>query len=232
MNLEKSWLDELAIEKQLPVGPQIYRALRHAIVSLRLEPGVQLKEKLVAEKIGCSRTPVRESILKLEDEGLIEIYPQRGTYVSRISMESFYESQFIRENIEAATCRYAAINGDHDLFHELEHQMHVFKESQIKDDRNTLFDADEDFHSCIASFRYKNRLWKMIELVKMDLDRIRLVVYNTDRMEAVYDEHKAVADAIISRDADAAEKAIRSHLRQIFNEVEGIKKERPEFFVD
>ena len=92
-----NWLNEFSLNRQKLITPQIYHFLQSAIVSVHLIPGAGLKEKEIIERLGVSRTPIREAMLRLEDEGLIEIYPQSGTYVSKIKIETVRESQFIRE---------------------------------------------------------------------------------------------------------------------------------------
>ena len=86
---------------------KVFEYLYNDILFLKLKPGQLIKEKEISTKLDVSRTPIREALLKLEDEGLVEIYPQRGTYISKISIESVYESHFIRESIEIATVKNA-----------------------------------------------------------------------------------------------------------------------------
>ena len=92
-----SVLDDFTLDREKLIGPQIYQFLLNAIVTVRLSPGIGLKEKEVIKRLGVSRTPIREALLRLEDEGLVQIFPQSGTYVSKIKIEAVLESQFIRE---------------------------------------------------------------------------------------------------------------------------------------
>src|SRR3954468_10866898 len=86
----------------------IYRDLRDDIVSLRRRPGEPIIENQIAQTYGVSRTPVREAMLKLADEGLIEVFPQSGTFVSRIPLAALPEAIAIRMALEEATVRLAA----------------------------------------------------------------------------------------------------------------------------
>ena len=98
---------------------KVFEYLYNDILFLKLKPGQLIKEKEISTKLDVSRTPIREALLKLEDEGLVEIYPQRGTYISKISIESVYESHFIRESIEIANVKNAIEYGTVDFFKEL-----------------------------------------------------------------------------------------------------------------
>src|SRR4051794_26712808 len=89
-----------SIDRRLPVGQQVHRILRSAIVAVRLTPGQALSEKEVSLAVGVSRSPVREAFIRLAEESLIDIYPQYGTFVAKISPEAVAEAQFIRQAIE------------------------------------------------------------------------------------------------------------------------------------
>ena len=91
-----SVLDGFTLNREKLIGPQIYQFLLNAIVTVHLSPGIGLKEKEVIKRLGVSRTPIREALLRLEDEGLVQIFPQSGTYVSKIKIEAVLESKFIR----------------------------------------------------------------------------------------------------------------------------------------
>src|SRR3954452_16719291 len=89
-------------------GAAVYERLRDAIVSTELEPGRQISENELAEMLGVSRTPVREAVAKLRDDQLVEVVPQLGTFVSRISVAGVDDAQFLREALECSAVRLAA----------------------------------------------------------------------------------------------------------------------------
>ena len=96
-----------AIERPASAGAQAFAALRHAIVTLKLRPGQSFSEQEVAQQLGVSRTPVREAFIKLADAGLVEVLPQRGTFVRKISVKAVKDARFVREAIELAVLRQA-----------------------------------------------------------------------------------------------------------------------------
>ena len=92
----------IRINRRLPIVPQVHTTLHHLIVHCVIPPGSPIREKDLSEQMEVSRTPIREALLQLEKEGLVEIYPQSGTRISKISMEEVRESHFIREAMESA----------------------------------------------------------------------------------------------------------------------------------
>src|SRR3954447_13952822 len=90
----------------------VYGALRTAIVATELEPGRQISENEVADMLGVSRTPVREAVARLRDDQLVEVVPQLGTFVSRISVAGVDDAQFLREALECSAVRLAAERAD------------------------------------------------------------------------------------------------------------------------
>ena len=128
-----SVLDGFTLDREKLIGPQIYQFLLNAIVTVRLSPGIGLKEKEVIKRLGVSRTPIREALLRLEDEGLVQIFPQSGTYVSKIKIEAVLESQFIREALECSVARYAARNRNDELLESLSRKLEDY-ETALNDD--------------------------------------------------------------------------------------------------
>lgn len=102
-----NWASE-PVNPRLPISPQIYERLRRSITTLAILPSESLSEKDLAGQLGVSRTPVREAFIRLADEGLIDIFPQRGSFVAPIRMSDVEEAQFIREALEVAVVRRLA----------------------------------------------------------------------------------------------------------------------------
>ena len=111
MNIQDSplILDDSPRLRQGTIGNRVLDALRQAIVQLQLRPGNVLSEAEVARQLGVSRQPVREAFIKLADTGLIEVRPQRGTFVKLISIREVQNARFVREAIELAIVHKAAL---------------------------------------------------------------------------------------------------------------------------
>ncbi len=229
-NSDSISLDNFQVNRKHLVTPQIYDLLREAIVLLRFLPGQQINEKAIAKQLGVSRTPIREALLRLEEDGLVEIFPQKGTYISKISIEAVYESQFIRETIECATVKYVVNNGTDELFEKIYKINEEYRNSLKIKDQILFFRLDENFHRTIANFCYKRRLWGVINFVKSDMDRVRLLSLKVpQRPFEVIQEHEKIYDYIFNRDESGAVKAMQYHLNYIFKEIENVQKNYPDF---
>ena len=229
---QKSNIKMIRINRRLPIVPQVHTTLHHLIVHCKIPPGSPIREKDLSRQMEVSRTPIREALLQLEKEGLVEIYPQSGTRISKISMEEVLESHFIREAMESATVRFAAQQGDSQLHKQLNTRLQEFNDSLGTADKDLLFELDELFHKTIAEFRFQNRLWKITNIAKSHMDRVRhLTLPLPKRIYQIADEHQRVVDCIIQHQPDEAVRAIQDHLSMIFSDIERIRTEYSEYFI-
>jgi len=213
------------------VAASIYRDLRNDILSLRRKPGEAIAEKQIAEAFGVSRTPVREAVLKLADEGLIEIFPQSGTFVSRIPLGALPEAITIRRVLEEATVRYAAERATRSQVARLRACLELQREMEAKGDQNGFHHADEEFHALLAETAGYPGFWTVIQQVKVQVDRYRrLTLPLRGRMGRVIEEHEAVVDAIAGRDPDRAVKALTAHLDDLQVTIVEAQKANPLYF--
>ena len=174
----------------------IYRALRDDIVALRIAPGQPINEKAVALKHGVSRTPVREALLRLSDEHLVEIFPQSGTFVTRIPIAALPEAILVRRALEDLTTRRAAQNADAGAIATLRQFIDRQQKLGAAGDRDGFHAADDAFHAAIAEAAGHPGIWRLILQVKLQLDRYRrLTLPVPGRMGRVVDEHAAVVVA-------------------------------------
>lgn len=142
------------------------------------------------------------------------------------------KSHFIRESMESATVRFAPQQGDSELYKQLQSRLQHFKDSLDTAEKDLLFELDELFHKTIAEFRFQNRLWKITNIAKSHMDRVRhLTLPLPKRIYEIADEHQRVADFIIRHQPDEAVRAIQDHLSVIFSDIERIRAEHSEYFV-
>ena len=205
--------------------------LRQEIVSLRRPPGSAIIEQQIAEAHGVSRTPVREAVLRLADEGLIEVFPQSGTFVSRIPADELGEAIAIRRALEEATVRVAARLAAPGDIARLQTQLAGQQAIAEAGDQAAFHRADELFHATLAEIAQQKRFWQLVLQVKMQVDRFRLLTLPVPgRMRAVVAEHSAIVAAIAAGSADAAAAAIASHLDFLLGAVAGARLAHPELF--
>jgi GntR family transcriptional regulator, rspAB operon transcriptional repressor len=209
----------------------IRKSLRDSILALAVLPGQPIVEKEIAEAYGVSRTPVREAILRLAEEGLIDIYPQSGTYVSRIPLHALPEAIIIRRALEESSARMAAVNAGPQELAAIAAAMNQLREAAALEDRDRFHQCDEDFHAAIADAAGYPGIWRLAQQVKVQVDRYRrLTLPQAGRLERVLVEHDAVLDAIRRRDAEAAAHHMGHHLGSLMNDIGSVADLNPDFF--
>ena len=208
-----------------------YKELKQRIVSLTLAPGSPLSENELAECLSVSRTPVRESLILLAEEGLVQVFPQLGTFVSRVDTDKVADAQFVREAIEIASLRDAvAARTDEDI-EALRSNLALQAAPGLNMD--AFFELDEKFHQSLMSAGGHSAAWRSVESAKAHLDRARrLGLRDTRPIDELILQHTAIVDAVENADFDAADRAMRDHLRAVFDDVERIKAASPHLFSD
>jgi GntR family transcriptional regulator, rspAB operon transcriptional repressor len=216
--------------RKLTIGAQVYRQLRTLIVTGGMTPNQPISENELALALGVSRTPVREALGKLEEDGLVQIIPQFGTFVSPIVPEHVYSNQFIREALECACLETAAERctpADTERLRTLIERQRV----AVADD--DFFAADETMHRLLMTIGGQERAWTVIESVKLHLDRVRrLAVRNSLKRHMIIQEHETIITHIAAGNGAAAVAAMRVHLRGVYAWINAIMQDHPRFFSD
>ena len=210
---------------------QAYVALRAAIISGEMEPGRQLSENELAARLGVSRTPIREALVRLRDERLVEIVPQLGTFVTRISTIAVADAQFVREALECAAVREAAKKvRDQDLAG-LEMIIRGQEAAREANDYDRFYVLDDDLHRALCDLSGHEIAWSLSQRAKGHLNRIRrLSLPEPGYLMEIISEHRAVVAAVAEHDPDAAEAALRHHLRMVLSTVPAIRAQNPDYF--
>lgn len=215
----------------VPARAQVYAALRDAIVRAELAPGRRLSENELAAWLGVSRTPIREALVRLRDERLVSIVPQLGTYVSRISPQAVADAGFIREALECAAIREAAMAATEDDIETLEVNMRGQERAEERGDFDAFYVLDEDFHRVLCDLSGHATVWAVSQRAKGHLNRIRhLSLPIPSYLGEMISEHRAVVEAVADHDPDEAEGRLRHHLRMVLREVPQIRAEHPDYF--
>src|SRR6267142_739049 len=210
---------------------KIYADLRIELVSLQRHPGEAISEAQIALSYGVSRTPVREAILKLSDEGLLEIFPQSGIFVSRIPIAALPEAILIRKSLEATTAQLAAERAAASQILVLHAILERQREANAAKDSDAFHSADEMFHATIAEVAGYPGIWTLIQQVKVNVDRYRrLTLPQQGRIARVIAEHEAILSAIAAHDASGARTAMEIHLESLLDNISVTQNINPEFF--
>jgi DNA-binding GntR family transcriptional regulator len=210
---------------------RIYSDLRSELVSLQRRPGEAISEAEIALSFGVSRTPVREAILKLSDEGLLEIFPQSGIFVSRIPIDALPEAIIIRKALEETTARLAAERATSSQILALRSVLERQREASAAGDSETFHQADELFHATIAEVAGYPGIWKFIQQVKIHVDRYRrLTLPQPGRIPKVITEHEAIVTTIEAHEPERARRAMEAHLESLLDNISATQHINPEFF--
>jgi len=210
---------------------QAYAALRAAIVSAELAPGRQLSENELAARLGVSRTPIREALVRLREERLVEIVPQLGTFVTRISTHAVADAQFIREALECACVRRAAELATEDDVAALEDTLRAQEHARDTDDFDAFYLLDDAFHQALCDLSEHRAVWPVSQRARGHLNRVRrLSMPVPSYLAEMIEQHRRVVSAVADHDADGAEALLRDHLRNVLQEVPRIRVQHPGFF--
>ena len=234
LDVEEDALPQLGLvfDRRRPAGDQIYDALRKAIVSLRLVPGASISENRLCRQFGVSRTPVRAALIRLVEDGLIEVYPQKGSLVAPIKLSAVRDNHFIRKALELAVLARAAevwtdalgarsreivarqaaalANGDIDGFHNL----------------------DEAFHGAFCAAAGLQGVWGTILIAKARVDRVHRLASIEGRLRQVIVEHRDILDALDAGDAARACAKLDYHLERAPSIMESLLGVYEKYFVD
>ena len=210
------------IEATAPIGVQLIADLRSRIITGALQPGMRLSEQEIAVAYGMSRQPVREAFIKLAAERLVEIRPQRGTYVCKIDLFEVEQSQFVREAVEADIVRAAARRRNAMQIAELLAQVETQKQ-HLAEGGAAFVAMDELFHQTLAVAAGHAAVWSHLQPIKMHMDRVRYLTVEEFPRDHLVVQHAAIVDAIAAGDAEAAEAAVRIHLRGVLNDLKAVE---------
>lgn len=210
---------------------RVERELRARIIDLTLKPGERLSEAEIAERFRVSRQPVREAFIALMRQGLVDVQPQRGTVVVKLSVRRMLDARFIREAIEVAIVRRACEHfdpGHLTRLRELIDQQHL---AVARQDNLAFLHLDNLFHIALAEGAGCAAAWAAVEQQKAHMDRVcALTLHSPGRSAIVVDQHVAIADAVEARDGPRAVAAMSHHLNEILRAVAGVEVTYAELF--
>ena len=224
-------LAQVSLDSHEPIGKQIFRALRQAIFVGALVPGTPLSEKEVSDMFHVSRQPVREAFIKLVEAGVLQVLPQRGTFVKKISSREVREGRFIREAVEAAVVRKSATVITDAQLEELARNIREQKAASKLNDTAAFLSFDEQFHFLIAQSIDCVAAWNTIQDIKAQMDRVRyLSLPEVSPFDLLIRQHARILGALKAHNSDAAEEAMRAHLREILVSLQPIAERNPDWF--
>ncbi len=225
-------MSDIQLSYYQSTSDQLFEHLRDEIVNMAIEPGSTMSENKLAAKYGVSRTPVRETIAKLAALGFVEVRPQRGTFVSKLSISKIIEARFIREALEVAIVALCAEKATDELILECEQLIEKQRLAASKMDALSFQQLDDAFHQTFADFAQYQRAASLIQYEKAHMDRVRNLGLKESggQYQSVLEQHVAIVDALKARDPELARAAMSSHLHLILQVIDSVKARHPEFF--
>lgn len=200
---------------------RVYRELRRRIRGLELQPGSRLQKNEIALEFDVSRAPVSEAIAWLAEEGLVDVFPQNGSFVSPIRPEDVREALLIRTGLEVEAVRRVTQMANADLLHRLDENLESQNAAVRRNDMALLDDLDETFHGIIFAAIKSPRAKRLLDGARALLDRPRFHALPEDgRPYATLAEHRRIADAIRTGDVELAGAAMRVHIAMVARAIE------------
>lgn len=223
-------MSETVAEIVQPIRP-IYAELRQDIVTLRLRPGTRLSENELAQRFGTSRAPVREALIRLAEEGLIDVRPQRGSFVSPISLRAMERARFVREALEVAIIRRVAAQGISGIGHARAEEA-IEAQLGARHDPERFTQLDDAFHRSFAQGTPLDGVWGIIEREKVQFDRVRyLSLPAVTPVDVLIEQHRSILQAVVDRAPDTAERAIRTHMSEVLRITDGLAQRYSDLIV-
>ncbi len=214
---------EMTIDEYLPLRDVVFNTLRRAILKGELEPGERLMEIALANKLGVSRTPIREAIRKLELEGLVIMIPRKGAEVARITEKDLRDVLEVRTSLEKLAIELACDRITDEEIADLKETCQAFSDSLGSDELTTMAEKDVAFHDVIFRATKNARLIQILNNLREQMYRYRLeYLKDIEARPRLVEEHNKILDAVIRRDKESAVQLIEEHI--YIQEVTVIKK--------
>lgn len=224
-------LIEINDQKKMNMKDYIYNTLKENILYFNLKPGSKLKKSVLIKEFNVSRTPIREALAKLKEENLINIYPQRGSFVSLIDINSVENSKFMREKLEISNLRKSCeMLTEKDLF-ELQTNVLMQEVCLKRDDYICFYKYDNEFHKTLFNCSERTDIWRTINKSSMDLNRMRILSLKTNfNRPDVLTDHEEILGAVKRRDIKNSEKAMKAHMDRIVFDTEKMLEDYKSYF--
>ncbi len=213
-----------------------HRVLLDNIIKIELPPGSAVSEKDIADVLGLSRTPVREALIEMNRLGLVEIIPQKGSYVTKIDYGLIEEARFVRQSVELAVIDLACEQGI--LAEDMELLDRNMEEEKAWGDRIDseyhLLGLDNEFHRLLFKSVGKLQAHRFVQAQMYHFDRLRILTVRTlgtQKNMRIIKDHENILGALKKQDKEQAEQLMKEHLSRHLEEREALENARPEYFV-
>lgn len=203
----------MKINEYLPLRDIVFQTLRNAIITGELQPGERLMETQLAEKLGVSRTPIREAIRKLELEGLVIMVPRKGAQVAQFTEKDIQDVLEVRAALEALAAKLACKRMDDRAFLKLQLAIAEYTYAAKNKDLETMIEKDVEFHDIICNATQNDKLIQLFNNLKEQVNRYRITyLKNVEDSDTVEAEHLAILEALKNKQEDIASDLASKHI--------------------
>lgn len=192
-----------------------YRVLKDNIMTLNLKPGELLSEAELSERLGISRTPIREVLMRLKNEHLIEVKPQTGTYISLIDINMVDQGLFMRYTLEKEVLKEACNGVSDEIIIELEKNLFTQKLIANKSDSAIEFHKlDQEFHELLFRATNKGEIWNCVLNMSTHYNRMRLLIELKNEKKKNIKDHEKYLELIKNKTTEGLDGIIKSHIKE------------------
>jgi DNA-binding GntR family transcriptional regulator len=204
-------MQPVAFRRPNQVREAVYRHLKDLLLSGRFAPGERLSEPLLAQTLGVSRTPVREALMRLSEEGLVELVPGKGARVRTFTPEEVEEVYRVRALLEGEAAREAALKATPEALEALEARLRAIDEAAPEDHLEQMR-RDLEFHKALVRLSGNRTLFRLYEDLLSTLALIRAAEPTRSQDPETRRQHRAILEALRLRDPEGARRAVEAHL--------------------
>ena len=221
------------LDRDRQAAPQVFERLRGMIISLVLPPGSALSRAELAAQFSVSSTPIRDALMRLEEEGLVDVFPQYATVVSRVDVRLAQQAHFLRQAVELEIVRGLAISHHEAFVTELNAAIARQQQFAKAGEFEKFMAADNEFHAQLYATADKQDIWTLVKSRSGHIDRLRrLHLPSPGKAQDIVRHHKLIVRAIDAGDPDEAQKHLRTHLSGTLRELVRIRARYPEYLSD
>lgn len=201
------------MDEFLPLRDVVFKTLRMEILTGKLKPGERLMEIRLADRLGVSRTPIREAMRKLELEGLVTMIPRRGAEVARITVKSLSDVLEVREALDALAIELACDRVTEDELKALKDACDYFKQMTKSGDATKIAKADVIIHDIIVKASKNDKLVQMVNNLAEQMYRYRFEhIKDALQHPRLIEEHEVIYESLLARDKLKAAEAVKKHI--------------------
>ncbi len=209
-----------------------YNEIKYKIIHFDYIPGQKISEKTISSELSLGRTPVREAIIRIEREGLIEVIPQSGTYITKIDMADAKDAQFVRNCIEPNIMVNAVVKMTESTKSILADNLRAQANTAKNNETDKFFDLDQNFHHEFYKVVHKDTVWQWLQINNTQLNRFRRLRLKESKLNwrTLLTQHQRIYNAVLNQDIDDLNFLITQHLHLMLLEKQGVLNAYPDYF--